>query len=159
MTTSLDVTSATPDTFILAGSGYNECAINTAPGGGNNVLDAGAGSDFLTGGAGNNSFYLDARNLSTNQWDTVSDLHSGDGVTVWGVTTSDFALTWLNGQGAPGHTGLTAVFVADGKPEVGVTLTGYSAADLTNGRLAISYGKTEDLPGLPGSVYINIAAT
>jgi hypothetical protein len=157
--TSFDVTSATPDAFILAGSGYNQCAINTATGGGNNVLDATAGSDFLTGGAGNNSFYLDARNLSTNQWDTIADPHAGDGITIWGVTPADFGLTWFNGQGASSYAGLTADFFKNDIPEFSVTLTGYSQDDLTNGRLAVSYGRTPDMPNLPGSDYLHINVT
>ena len=126
-------------------------------GGGNNILDAGAGSDFLTGGSGDNQFYLDARSLVLNQWDTISDGHAGDGITCWGVTPQDFALTWLNGQGASGYTGLTGVFTAFGKPEVGVTLSGYTTADLSNGRLSVSYGSTPTTNGIAGADYFHVS--
>jgi len=155
----LDVSSAatTPDVFILAGGGFDLCSINTSAGGGNNILDAGAGSDFLTGGSGDNQFYLDARSLVLNQWDTISDGHAGDGITCWGVTPQDFALTWLNGQGASGYTGLTGVFTAFGKPEVGVTLSGYTTADLSNGRLSVSYGSTPTTNGIAGADYFHVS--
>lgn len=162
-TSTLEVTAETPDTFIMAGSGFSYCSINDAgsTAGGNNVLDACAGSDFLTGGSGNNQFYLDARNLSVNQWDTIADAHTGDGITIWGVTPQDFALTWLNGQGAAGATGLTGVFTANGtgpafNAEVGITLAGLSQADLASGHLTTSYGTTNSQPGAPGSTYFHI---
>ncbi len=155
-TSTLEVTAETPDTFILAGSGYSYCSINDATAGGNNILDAAAGSDFLTGGAGNNQFYLDARNLNLNQWDTIADPHSGDGITLWGVTPQDFSLTWLNGQGAQGATGLTGVFTSSFYVEVGVTVAGYSQADLADGKLSLSYGTTNPAPAAPGAAYFHI---
>jgi hypothetical protein len=39
-----------------------------------------------------------------------------------------------------------------------LTLTGFSSADLSNGKLAMSYGRTDDQPGLPGSNYLAISA-
>lgn len=48
------------------------------------------------------------------------------------------------------------MFVAFGKPEIGLTLAGYTRADLTNGRLEIGYGHTQNLPGLPGSDYMTV---
>jgi hypothetical protein len=75
------------------------------------------------------------------------------------VTAADFKITWLDNQGAAGFTGLTGVFENGGQAKIGVTLAGYTTGDLTNGRLAITFGRTADQPGIPGSVNMHIAAT
>lgn len=154
---SLNVTSYVPDAWIKTGTGND--AINVSQANGNNILDGGGGSNFLTGGSGDDTFYVDGRGQTSNTWSTIKGFHSGDGVTVWGMTPQDFQLTWLDNQGAAGSTGLTAVFTNGSQPEVGLTIAGYSAADLSDGKLSISYGRTQDLPGLPGSYYFHIQAT
>jgi hypothetical protein len=153
----INITSYVPNSFIhIDGTGTD--GINVQPSGGNNVLDGSAGSDFLIGGSGTDTFYVDDRDPAQNLWSTLVNFHSGDHVTLWGVTASDFALTWLNNEGAPGATGLTGVFTKADHPEAAVTLAGYSAADLTDGKLAITFGATASQPGAPGSVYTNIQA-
>jgi hypothetical protein len=154
----INVTAYAPNSFIhLSGTGMD--GINVASAGGNNVLDGSTSSNFLIGGSGDDTFYVDDRSPTANIWSSVVNFHSGDQATIWGVTTTDFALTWLNGQGASGATGLTGVFTAPGKDEAAVTLAGYTTADLTDGRLSIAYGKSPDEPGLPGSNYMTITAT
>jgi hypothetical protein len=153
----INVTAFVPNSFIhIAGNGMD--GIDVAPAGGNNILDASTGSDFLIGGAGDDTFYVDDRSPSATIWSSIVNFHPGDHATVWGVTAADFALTWLNGQGAPGATGLTGVFTAPGTPEAAITLAGYTTADLASGRLSVSYGTTTDQPGLPGSPYMSITA-
>jgi len=151
---SLNITAGVPNSFIHTGSGTD--AINVAAVGGANVLDGSTGSNFLTGGSGFDTFYLDDRGATSAIWSTIVGFHAGDNVTVWGVTQADFAVSWLDGLGAVGYTGVTGGFVASGKPNVDVTITGYSAADLTNGRLNVTFGTSPNEPGLPGSVYMNI---
>ncbi|HYZ21924.1 MAG TPA: hypothetical protein VE690_07165 [Rhodopila sp.] len=147
-------TSSTSVSSIQTGSGNNY--INASQSSGSNVINAGAGSNFIIGGSGSNTVYLDARHPTTNVWDTVAGLHAGDSVTVWGVSLQDFRLAWLDGQGAPGATGLTAVFTAPDAPAVALTLAGYTSADLANGHLSVTYGTTPDQPGLPGSTYMHV---
>ena len=106
---SLNVTAYTPDVFIVTGNGADAIDVGSH-GGGNNILDGGEGSNFLTGGAGDDTFFVDARAPATTVWSTVNDFHAGDAATIWGVTPSDFALTWLDNQGAKGYTGLTGSF-------------------------------------------------
>ena len=65
-------------------------------------------------------------------------------------------MTNLDNQGAVGYKGLDFQFTAAGKPTASLVLTGYTAADLTNGRLTVSYGTEPDAPGVPGSSYLNI---
>ena len=151
---SLNITASTPNWFIHSGGGDNAIAVSS----GTNVLDGGAGSSFLTGGAGADTFYVDDRNPASNVWSSIVNFHSGDNATVWGITPADFTLTWLANQGASGATGLTGVFVSNlaGRPTAAITLSGFTPADLTNGKLSISYGTTADLPNLPGSHFMTI---
>lgn len=156
----MNVTSFTPNSFIHTGDGND--AIDVSAIGGKNILDGGAGSNFLTGGTptqGSDQFYLDDRNPAAVTWSTLVNFHSTDGATVWGVTPGDFSLTWLDNQGASGYTGLTAVFQKDGVPESGITLAGYTSADLNNGKLAVSWGATQSQDGVPGASYFHTSAT
>lgn len=147
---SLNITATTPNWFIHAGSGMNAIAVS----GGTNVLDGDSGSTFFIGGSGTDTFFVDARTASANSWSTLANFHAGDTATLWGVSQSDFMLSWLNGQGAAGYSGLTLVASATGKPLVAVTLAGFSQTDLTNGRLAVAFGTDAG----SGSVYTTIHA-
>ena len=120
--------------------------------GGNNVLDGSTGSNFLVGGAGSDTFFVDDRAAAADIWSTVVNFHSGDDATIFGVTPSDFALDWQDGQGAAGSTGLTLHATAPGKPVASITLAGYAKADL-GGRLAVSFGNDQGTGG--AYVYIH----
>ena len=148
----INVTATVPNVFIHTGSGEDALSVSTANG--NNVLDGSTGSNFLVGGTGDDTFFVDDRGATASIWSTVAGFHSGDNATVWGVTPSDFALAELDNQGAAGFTGLTFQFTAPGAPTADLTLAGFSTADLSNGRLAVSFGTTPDQPGLPGSNYM-----
>ncbi len=150
-TDNLNITAMAPNTFIHSGSGSD--AIDVSRAGGNNVLDGSTGSNFLVGGAGNDTFFVDDRSAAADIWSTVVNFHSGDDATIFGVTPSDFALDWQDGQGAGGSTGLTLHATAPGKPIASITLAGYTKADLGNGRLGVSFGN--DLGGAGPYVYIH----
>ena len=87
------------------------------------------------------------------------NFHHGDSVTVWGVNVTDFKLTNLDNQGAAGALGLDYIFTAPNHIDTSFVLAGYTSADLTNGRLTASYGRTSDPPNLPGSQYMTLYAT
>ncbi len=72
-------------------------------------------------------------------WTTMVGMHAGDAATVWGVTPADFQLTWLDGGGAAGYTGLTLYATAANKPEVALTLAGMTTADIASGRLDVQF--------------------
>ena len=146
----LNITVTTPDWFILGGSGTNGITASS----GTNVLDGGAGSTFFVGGSGTDTFYVDARTATASTWSTISNFHASDSVTLWGVSPSDFTLSYLDGQGAAGYTGLTLVASGTEKPITAVTLAGFSQADLTSGRLSVAYGTDT----ASGSVYTTIHA-
>jgi hypothetical protein len=143
---SLNITSGSPSWFIHSGAGTD--AIDVSKGVGTNVLDGSTGSNFLTGGSGTDTFFVDDRNAAADIWDTVSGFHGGDAATIWGVTPGGFGIAWADGQGAAGFTGLTLHATAAGKPTASLTLAGYSTADLSDGRLSVSYG-TDPSSGSP----------
>nr|WP_294504209.1 NF038122 family metalloprotease [uncultured Rhodopila sp.] len=153
----LNITSSVPNVFIHSGAGMD--GLNVAAAGGNNILDGSTNSNFLIGGKGNDTFYLDDRNAASPIFSTIVNFHSGDSATVWGVNATDFTLTLLDNQGATGATGLDYIFSAPGHPAASFVLAGYTSADLINGRLTASYGTTPNLPNLPGSEYVTITAT
>jgi Ca2+-binding RTX toxin-like protein len=111
-----------------------------------NVLDGGTSSNFLTGGSGSDTFFVDDRSATADIWSTMSNFHSGDAATIFGVTPSSFALNWADGQGATGYTGLTLHATEAGQPTASLTLVGLTTADLSNGRLSVSYGTTGGSP-------------
>ncbi len=153
----INVTALSPNMFIHSGSG--EDAIDVSKTNGTNVLDGSTGSNFLVGGTGNDTFFVDDRDPTANIWSTVVNFHQGDAATVFGITPQDFTLQWQDNQGTTGYTGLTLVATAAGKPQANLTLAGYTTADLQSGKLAVSYGTTPDLPGVPGSQYLAIHAS
>ncbi|WP_137107857.1 calcium-binding protein [Azospirillum argentinense] len=51
--------------------------------GGDDVLDGAADSNFLTGGAGKDTFFLDGRGGAVT-WSTVTDLEASEHVDLWG---------------------------------------------------------------------------
>jgi Ca2+-binding RTX toxin-like protein len=147
---SLNVSVATDNWFIHTGSGTDGISAH----GGFNVLDGGGGSNFLTGGSGTNTFFVDDRSAAMDIWSTVANFHAGDAATVWGVTPQDFALGWVDGQGAAGFTGLTLHAAEASRPTASLTLSGYSQADLSNGRLSVSFGTDS----ASGSAYMYVHA-
>jgi Ca2+-binding RTX toxin-like protein len=132
----LSVATDTPNWFIHSGSGDDAISVSS----GTNVLDGGTGSNFLTGGSGTDTFFVDDRGATADIWSTVVGFHAGDSATIWGVTPQDFGLAWVDGQGAAGFTGLTLHATTPGKPTAALTLAGYSQADLSNGRLSVTFG-------------------
>jgi serralysin len=121
---------------------------------GTNVLDGGTGSNFLSGGSGTDTFFVDDRSASADIWSTVSGFHDGDAATIWGVAPRDFGLAWMDGQGTPGFTGLTLHATAPGQPTASLTLTGFTSADLGDGRLSVSFGTDP----ASGSAYMYVHA-
>ena len=99
---------------------------------------------------------MDDREGASAVSSTLAGFHAGDVATIWGVTPDDFTIDWLNARGGRGHTGLTGHFTASGHNEVSVTLPGYTIADLSNGRLSVSFGASPGEHGSPGGVYMDI---
>ena len=138
----LNISMGTPNWFIHTGSGDDAIAASS----GTNVLDGGTGSNFLTGGSGSDTFFVDNRGASADTWSTIVNFGVGDAVTIWGVTPNDFNFDFEDGQGATGFTGLTLHATAPDKPTALVTFSGFTTADLANGRISESSG-TEPVSG------------
>jgi Ca2+-binding RTX toxin-like protein len=147
----LNVTATVPNVFIHTGSG--EDAIDVSHANGNNVLDGSTGSNFLVGGTGDDTFFVDDRSPSADIWSTVANFHAGDAATIFGITQSGFNTSWVDGQGATGYTGLTLHVTGSGHPTASLTLAGFSTADLSNGRISTSWGTEAD-----GTPYLYVHA-
>ena len=141
-TDNLTVTANVPNVFIHTGSGEDAISVNQANG--NNVLDGSTGSNFLVGGSGDDTFFVDDRDPTADVWSTVSNFHAGDAATIFGITQQGFDTSWVDGQGATGYTGLTLHVTASGVPTASLTLAGFSTADLSNGRISTSWGTEAD---------------
>jgi len=138
----LNITALAPNSFIRTGSGTD--AIDVSRAGGTNVLDGSTGSNFLVGGTGNDTFFVDDRGPTADIWSTVMGFHSGDAATVFGLSQDNAMLSWVDNGGAVGATGLTLHATAAGKPTASITLAGYSSADLASGKITATYGATAD---------------
>lgn len=148
---SLNISANAPSLFVHTGSGNDGIALSS----GTNVADGGTGSNFLTGGSGADTFYVDACGVRSDVWDTVGGFHSGDAATMWDISPSTNTLVWTDNGGAAGYTGLTLHATAAGKPTASITLAGFSQADLSNGRLATVFGHD----GVSGSDYLYVHGT
>jgi len=156
----VNITATKPNNFIHTGSGSNAIDVSLFQGdGGTNVVDGGAGSNFIKVNEFNSTttVFIDNRAAAADTWSTVLDFHKGDAVTIYGVTPSATTLDWEDGQGAGRLTGLTLHAIEQGKPIASLTLVGgrygaYTKADLGNGRLEVSFGNDP----ASGSSYIHI---
>jgi hypothetical protein len=161
----LNITATQQSNFIHTGAGNDAINVSQStfsPGaqGAVNVLDGGAGSNFLVGASITaNDFILDDRNMIADIFSTVVNLKQGDTVTAFGVNQPDFQMVTADNVGATGYTGLDIGLLAAGRPNANVVLTGYSSADLRAGRLSVSFGVTPSLPGLSGSQYMMVHAS
>lgn len=139
----LNVAAKADSLFIKTGAGDDAVALH----GGTNVVDAGGGSNFLTGAAGFDTFFLDARNIPAASsaagpvpgaiWDTIEQFGAGDAATLFGVGPGT-AFSWQRDGGAVGHTGLTLHAIKPNGSAASLTLAG-----IDNGsHLQLSFGQT-----------------
>ena len=139
----LNIAAKADGLFIKTGAGDDAVALH----GGTNVVDAGGGSNFLTGASGFDTFFLDARNIPAASsaagpvpgaiWDTVQEFGVGDAVTLFGVGPGT-AFAWQRDGGAAGHTGLTLHAIKPNGSAASLTLAG-----IDNGsHLQLSFGQT-----------------
>jgi Ca2+-binding RTX toxin-like protein len=97
------------------------------------VIDGGLGSNFITGGPGADSFFLDGRAAASSiTWSTITDFQPGDRLTVWGYQPGVSQLLWFASDGATGYKGATLHCDLDGNGRIdtSVTFTGLSQAQL-----------------------------
>jgi len=116
----------TDNAFIKSFSGF--CAIQVA--GGRNVVDAGPGSNFIVGGTGDDTFFLNGSQGAVT-WDTITGFHPGDAVTLFGFHAGTSSFAWTDAEGSAGYTGRTihADLAGDGGITASLTFAGTTAAD------------------------------
>ncbi len=123
---SIVIVANAPDVFIKSFSGY--AAIQLASG--QNVVDAGPGSNFLIGGTGQDTFFLDGTSGRV-VWDTILGFHPGDMVTMFGFHPNQSRYVWQASDGTAGYTGPTihADLGGTGAVTASLTFAGATAAD------------------------------
>ena len=104
-TNGIVVSASTSNVFLHGGAGDDALAVQD----GSNVLDGGAGSNFLVGGTGagggTDTFFVDGRSGGT--WSTIVNFHQGDSLTLWGFQPGTSTLPWTASDGTAGYTGAT----------------------------------------------------
>jgi hypothetical protein len=143
------IVAAVPNVFITGGPGDDGIGVTS----GSNVIDGGAGSNFLDGAVGSDggtdTFFLDGRGGATT-WDTIINFHKGDGVTLWGYVPGQSTMSWTASDGTAGYTGATihASLAGAGTPiNASLTFSGVVLADAQS-KYSISSGIEGNLPYL-----------
>lgn len=99
------IAARTNNVFLHGGSGDDALSAF----GGVNVLDGGAGSNFLTGAAAASSvdqFYVDGRDSAVT-WSTIVNFHAGDSATIFGFHAGISTQPISDTEGAAGYKGAT----------------------------------------------------
>jgi Ca2+-binding RTX toxin-like protein len=97
------------------------------------VIDGGLGSNFITGGAGTDKFFVDGRGAATSStWSTITDFSAGEQLTIWGYQPGISRFLWVANAGADGYKGATLHGDLDGNGliDTSVTFSGLSQAQL-----------------------------
>jgi serralysin len=149
-TNSVNIAVSSDNWFLVGGPGND--AIQAF--GGYNVLDGGTGSNFLTGGSGTDTFFVNEINPSADTWTTVNNFHNDDDVTLFGIDPGKDILQFVDNQGASGFTGLTLHASLSSGSTASLTMVGYSTADLSNGTLRVQFGNEQD-----GTPFMHIIGT
>jgi ELWxxDGT repeat protein len=134
-TENINIASTLPSAFIRTGAGNDAITVFS----GRNVIDAFTGSNFMTGGSGQDTFFVDGRGGGVT-WDTLVNFAIGDEVTLWGYVDGISAdgkdpNTWYVSDGTPGFTGLTvhARLGGAGTPiNASITFAGLASEDRSN---------------------------
>jgi hypothetical protein len=140
------ISASVANVFIKGDGGTKAIAVAS----GQNVLDGGTGSAFLTGGSGTDTFFLDPGSTQST-WDTLTNFHAGDSVTIWNWVPGVSTETVSAQSGAAGFQGATlGIANGQGGPVSNITFAGLSAA-----RVAQMQTSTGTSGGLS---YLHIAA-
>jgi len=145
--------SGVPDVFMHGGEADDALQAFS----GSNVLDGGAGSNFLVGATGADggmdTFFVGGRNGVT--WSTVVNFHHGDDVTIWGFRPGVSTMPWAEAEGADHAKGATihSEFAGVGTGiTASATFAGMTVADVL-AKTTISTGS------IGGLSYLNVNYT
>lgn len=148
------VASSAPNVFLHGGPGDDALAVT----GGRNVLDGGAGSNFLVGGTGadggTDTFFVDGRGSAVT-WSSLSNFHKGDALTLFGFANGKSTLPVFTTDGATGYQGATLHSELNGAGtgvNNSVTFVGISLGDAAS-KFTYTFGSAGNVS------YVNIAFT
>lgn len=152
----LDIVPTVGNVFIHTGNGRD--AIDASGVLGNNILDASTNTNYLTGGAGDDEFYVDTRGVNFDIFDTITNVHAGDLVTIWGIASGQNPT--FGDNVLPTAPGLDMAWTINGQ-DINVNVPGYSTADLNNGAISVTFGTSPpstnpDGSTLAGSDYMQL---
>ena len=106
------------------------------------MIDGGLGSNFITGGAGTDKFFVDGRAAATsNTWSTITDWTAGESLTIWGYKPNVSKFNWVASDGATGFKGVTlnADLDGNGLVDTSVTWSGLTQAQLPSIQFGTDY--------------------
>jgi Ca2+-binding RTX toxin-like protein len=137
------ISTGAPNVFLKGGPSDDALQVTS----GSNVLDGGAGSNFLVGASGadggTDTFFLDGRGSGVT-WSTIVDFHPGDELTVWGFVPSQSSQQWVDSDGVAGYQGLTL------HSELGGAGTGLNASATLAGLSMSDFQKLSITTGIVG---------
>ena len=144
-TEGIAVSSSIANVFIHAGSGDDAVAVHS----GRNVLDGGQGSNFLVGGSGDDTFFVDGRGGQVT-WGTLVNFDRGSSATLFGFDPAVSTRWWDGIAGAAGYTGptLRADLQGGHVPSASITFANLTEADVA--RFQMSAGV------VGGSAYLSV---
>ena len=134
----VSIGAAMANVFIKGGAGDDALAAQS----GRNVLDGGRGSNFLVGGSGVDTYFIDGRGGQAT-WGTVVGFEPGEIITVWGFDPAVSRLRWAESEGTAGYTGRTLHVDMDGDGDSAVLVTIAGADAAAAGRWAVTTGQLE----------------
>lgn len=142
---SIAISTLTPNVFIHGGSGVDAIQVAT----GKNVLDGGLGSNWLIGGDGQDTFFVDARGGGVT-WSTIGGFIANDAATIWGFNPGVSRYWWEDNQGVDGWKGATLRIDINGigKTDASITFSGLNLDQAS--RLSLTTGVQQ------GGSYLNL---
>jgi hypothetical protein len=112
---------------------------------GNNIFIASTGGSYMLGGTGNDKFDIPDANLTgAAVWDSVSNFHAGDSISLAGLAGPSWNYSWTDAYGSASNPALTLKATSTstaGLSEL-VTLNGLSMGSLSS--LSVSHGSGAD---------------
>jgi hypothetical protein len=112
---------------------------------GNNIFIASTGGSYMLGGSGNDIFDIPDANLTgAAVWDSVSNFHAGDSMSLAGLAGSGWNYSWTDSYGSASDPALTLKATSTttaGLSEL-VTINGLSMSSLSS--LSVTHGSGID---------------
>ena len=138
-TDSVSISTRVRNIWVATGPGSDAIAVT---GGGINVLDGGAGSNFLWGGTGVHGGYDTFRVVKTPEaaWNNIVNFHKNDVMAMWNATTFS-EKDWVGISGSSQYRGAT-LQIGDDR----VTFTGISMKEARHFSVQISNGGNGQTP-------------